>query len=334
MRSHSALRLGLALNFMLAEGYEAASCLKGTGLELEDFSRESKTVTLQQEAAFFRNLQALTKDPCLGLRIGRAYLPQHYGFFGYAALSAPSVRQALVIATEFGNPLANTWFQPSFTVVGDSVHFEFRDCAILEADVRPLYFDMDCAAFSVAAAEVLRQPLPLTQVRLPHDGHGRPDAYAAYFGCPVSFGHPTAVMEFPAALLDMPLPFSDEALSKQLAHQCRLQLSQRRHEERLTEEVRALLIANPGQFPDIEWVAAKLRLSVRTLRRRLSEENSSYQAILDEVRFGIAREYLAETELPLYEIATLLGFSEPGNFTHAFKRWSGVAPNAFRKRAA
>ena len=80
------------------------------------------------------------------------------------------------------------------------------------------------------------------------------------------------------------------------------------------------------------WAAEKLKTSERTLRRRLSEENTSYQAILDEVRLELAREYLLETALPLHEIAALLGFSEPGNFTHTFKRWVGVTPNIFRKQ--
>ena len=45
---------------------------------------------------------------------------------------------------------------------------------------------------------------------------------------------------------------------------------------------------------------------------------------------GVASEYLVETPLPLQEVSTLLGYSDPGNFTHAFKRWAGTSPSAFR----
>ena len=72
------------------------------------------------------------------------------------------------------------------------------------------------------------------------------------------------------------------------------------------------------------------RTKVRTLRRRLTEENTSFQEVRDEVRFGLATEYLAATPLPLQEISTLLGYSDPGNFTHAFKRWAGKSPSDFR----
>jgi AraC-like DNA-binding protein len=101
-------------------------------------------------------------------------------------------------------------------------------------------------------------------------------------------------------------------------------------QSRLVDDVRLFLLARPGFFPDIEMVGERLDMSVRTLRRRLSEENTSFQEILDEVRFGLATEYLVETRLPLQEISILLGYSDPGNFTHSFKRWSGKAPSGFR----
>jgi len=71
-------------------------------------------------------------------------------------------------------------------------------------------------------------------------------------------------------------------------------------------------------------------MSVRTLRRRLKEEGSSYRELLDEIRYGLAREYLGQTQLPLEEISGLLGYTEAGNFSHAFKRWSGMSPREWR----
>lgn len=329
--THPASSLLLALDLLRAEGHDAQSCLKGTGLCVEDLVEESRTVTLQQETVFYRNLLRLAQDPCIGLRLGQSYLPQHYGLFGYALLSAATGHQALNIATDFGHHLSYTWFQMSFAVAGDCARFEFRERIAIDSEVKEMLFDRDCAAFYVSAVEVLRRQVALSHIRLPHDGHGRRPTYEEHFGCPVTFNHPTAVIEFPRFLLDSPLPFRDEEASRQLARQCRLMLSKVQRHGTVAEEIRGLLIGCPGNFPDIEWIAKKLASSVRTLRRRLSEENTSYQSILDEVRFGLAREYLSETDRPLHEIAALLGYSEPGNFTHAFKRWSGITPNAFRK---
>lgn len=330
--THPAASLLLALDLMRADGYDVAACLLGTGLRMESLRQENKTVTLQQETAFYRNLLRLTGNPCIGLRIGRTYLPQYYGLFGYALVSAATARQAMAIATQFGHHLTFTWFKMSFSVADDLVSFEFRDRLVMEPDVKDMYFDRDCAAFQVAAGEVLRQAPPLKGVWLPHDGHGRRQVYEEHFGCPVSFNHSHAAVTFDRAVLDAPLPFRDEEASRQLARQCHLQLSKHKRGGGFADEVRDQLIGSPGKFPDIDWVAKKLNMSVSTLRRRLSAEDSSYQSILDDVRFNLAREYLLETTLPLHEIAALLGFSEPGNFTHAFKRWSGVTPLSFRKR--
>ncbi len=68
----------------------------------------------------------------------------------------------------------------------------------------------------------------------------------------------------------------------------------------------------------------------RSLRRRLKEEGSTYRIILNEIRFELARDYLANTRLPIDEIAVLLGYTEPGNFSHAFRRWSGQSPRNWR----
>ena len=93
------------------------------------------------------------------------------------------------------------------------------------------------------------------------------------------------------------------------------------------------MLARPGFFPDIDYVAEKLGMSTRTLRRRLKEEGSNYRALLDEIRFGLAKEYLGETNLPMEEICGLLGYSESGNFSHAFRRWSGQSPRDWRQGA-
>ena len=72
----------------------------------------------------------------------------------------------------------------------------------------------------------------------------------------------------------------------------------------------------------------------RSLRRRLSEEGTSFRQLLEEVRQTLAEELLATGGLTLEEIAERLGYGEVSNFTHAFKRWKGLAPRQYRRRHA
>ena len=81
-------------------------------------------------------------------------------------------------------------------------------------------------------------------------------------------------------------------------------------------------------------LAEALHVSERTLQRRLQEEGSSFQQLLDDTRRDLAVQHLAQPDLAPLEIAYLLGFADPSNFYRAFKRWYGVAPDAYRGRLA
>ena len=73
-----------------------------------------------------------------------------------------------------------------------------------------------------------------------------------------------------------------------------------------------------------------MNCSPRTLRRHLHDLGSSYQELLDELRFEQAKQWLTNDAMPIHRIAEHLGFSETASFRHAFVRWSGVAPSQFR----
>jgi AraC-like DNA-binding protein len=82
--------------------------------------------------------------------------------------------------------------------------------------------------------------------------------------------------------------------------------------------------------PKLARAAATLFVSERTLKRRLQEENASFQNLVDQVRLERARELLTGTSLSLNQIAEVLGYADAANFTRAFKRWTGVSPSHYR----
>jgi AraC-like DNA-binding protein len=75
-------------------------------------------------------------------------------------------------------------------------------------------------------------------------------------------------------------------------------------------------------------------MSPRTLQRRLRDHGLCYADLLDSTRASAAKNYLSDRGISVAEVAYLLGFSEQSSFNHAFKRWTGQAPNEFRKQAA
>jgi AraC-like DNA-binding protein len=78
-------------------------------------------------------------------------------------------------------------------------------------------------------------------------------------------------------------------------------------------------------------IANALHMSEATLRRRLSQEGSSFSRLLEEVRFELAKRYLRDPTLEVCDVAQLLGFRDVASFGDSFARWSrGAAPEAFR----
>lgn len=83
----------------------------------------------------------------------------------------------------------------------------------------------------------------------------------------------------------------------------------------------------------MDEVASKLKVTRRTLQRRLQEEGTSHRRVLDELRRDLAVRLLDEGDLGIQEVAFVLGFSDQAAFHHAFVRWTGVAPGAYRGSA-
>jgi AraC-like DNA-binding protein len=86
-----------------------------------------------------------------------------------------------------------------------------------------------------------------------------------------------------------------------------------------------------GGDPGLSSVARQLGLSPRTLQRRLSEHHAIFNEMLDTMRFGAAKSYLAQGNIAATEIAYLLGFAEQSSFNRAFRRWAGQTPSEFRR---
>ena len=60
----------------------------------------------------------------------------------------------------------------------------------------------------------------------------------------------------------------------------------------------------------------------------------TFAVLLDEVRSDLGRMYLADPKLAIFEVAFLLGYSEPSAFNRAFRRWTGQSPSDFRRQAS
>jgi len=111
-----------------------------------------------------------------------------------------------------------------------------------------------------------------------------------------------------------------ESLRQRLAGDC------------IDAEVERLLASGVDPDPPIAAVAAALRVSERTLVRRLGRRHTSYRALRDDHRRALATELLAQPGLPIADVAERLGYADATNFARACRRWFGVSPRRYRSR--
>jgi AraC-like DNA-binding protein len=82
--------------------------------------------------------------------------------------------------------------------------------------------------------------------------------------------------------------------------------------------------------PTLEEVARRLHVSPRTLQRHLSDHGFTHSKLVDDVRLSYATRWIRDTTIPIAVIAERLGYADPGSFSRAFGRWTGVPPRTFR----
>lgn len=137
-------------------------------------------------------------------------------------------------------------------------------------------------------------------------------------------------LRFHQRYLNMPLLQDERTLKRFLEHSPANLLARPDGGDSLDSRIRRLLGRDCRNWPDLEHIAQQLHISQQTLRRRLHDEGSSFQALKDHLRRDLAIYHLGRDELAIQDIAEQLGFSEPSAFHRAFKKWTGLTPGAYR----
>ncbi|WP_226016947.1 AraC family transcriptional regulator [Novosphingobium sp. FKTRR1] len=146
---------------------------------------------------------------------------------------------------------------------------------------------------------------------------------------PCCFGADTNQIRFPAAMLDLALPQSSGHHDVRPLGRA---IVDKRRDTPLVERLSQMVFRDLNNSAiEQERFAREIGMSSRTMRRKLADEGSSFQQVLDECRMRQALfEFRARPDLSIAQIALRLGYAEHSNFTRAFHRWSGVCPQTYR----
>ncbi|MDB5970323.1 MAG: AraC family transcriptional regulator [Hydrocarboniphaga sp.] len=311
-------------------GLAREHCLRGTGINAEQLADPQAIIDGDQELQLIRNvLGALGPTPGLGLDAGLRYQLSSYGLWGYALLSSRSFRDATHLAVRYLD-LSHAFGRFRAEARGRDLLIVLDDSGLPE-DLRQFLIERDFAAWANAARELRPGGFPARHAQF---RFARPE-YASRFdrlcGVRPSFGAARNELLLDAATLDTPLPMANPAMARLCEEQCRQLLAKRRVRGGIAGEVRDLLLRTPATMPSMEAVAEQLHMASRSLRRRLIDEDSSFRALVDEVRQAIAEELLTSGRMKLNEVAARLGYAEPAPFITAFRRWRGMSPTQYRQ---
>lgn len=316
-------------------GVPRSELLYVAALEDEDLRDPSRRVSSDAIVAISRYLLERTGDRSLGIRFAEATDLRTQGFWGYLFMSCLTVRQAAELLMRFQR--LRTTSSLSFWVEGDWAVFEPATEVAIPADLEPIFGDAYVASFCFHRRRWVPEAHGEMQAWLTYPEEPHHKELRALAGGPVSFGAPLTRLQIPAWELDLPGLRSDPHLLRLAQEQLEQQLMGLERESAapdLAEQVRDRVAARLHEGASLERVARELRLSARTLRRRLEQLGITFQELLADVRRTRAVEYLTHTEEAVERIAERLGYGDPSNFRRAFRRWTGQPPAAYRAQHA
>jgi len=321
--------------FAARHGVPVERVLAGTGLDEQALAEPDRQIPARTELAAVRNLlAAFDGEPGLGLRVGRRYRVSTFGIFGYACVTSPTLREAITLALRyyrlgyaFCTPIVE--FRPGEVVA-------WINHELIPADVRNFLVERDVVAIHRVMSDLLGERLNLARAEFacPEPEHAA--RMASVFGVRPRFGSEHTLFAIDPEVLNRPLPQANQPTWQMCVAQCHELIRRRTARTGIAAEVRERLLPGSGAMgvgtpPTIDAVARDLNMSARTLRRRLDEAGTSYRALLDEVRRALAEEMLTAAPLSVDDIAIRLGYAEATPFIHAFKRWTGLTPAAYRR---
>lgn len=320
--------LRLIGDLLAGMGMDVPAWLARGGLDPAVFDSPHTPVTFEVFARLVRDGLSVIQEPAMGLLVGERLRANTHGMLGYAALSSSTLRQAMELMERFMQ-VRTTMVTARHEIRGDTMRVlieptrELGDLEVLVTEAVTLTIKNLVDQMSLGAS-------PVACVAFRHPAPSYADLAQALFRCEVQFGQNWAGIAVPLSAVDQPLSMADPRSFEEAARLCQQELDQRQAQASWTSKVRHIMLETPGNFPSLQVAARLFHVSPRTLHRRLIDEGTSYQAILEDVRHRMAVQYLRAGHLSVQEVAYHLGYTDQANFRRAFKRWEGVAPTDFR----
>lgn len=319
-------------SYLKNRGYAIEDLLAGNTLSWPTLIEQQRFISFHQFRGIVLNALKLTSSPWLGVDIAKLLPVSVHGSLGYGAVAAPTVKDAFKLI-EQALVTRISMLNFNYQEVEAGARFtidESFDLAELKQVIYPLLVGAFCdivekttgdKAFGVKVGLPYAKPLWFS-----HYNEQFPDFT-------FEFGVASFYVDIPLALLNVHSLTADEFAYRNAERECLSLIELRQQGGELSEQIKRYLFSCDSSYPKQTEVCQKFGVSVRTLIRKLKIENTSYQAILDEVRTELSCWKLQNTELSVERVAESVGFIDTSNFARVFKKWMGCKPSDYRKQS-
>jgi AraC-like DNA-binding protein len=333
-RLYPPYRIAALVELMQEAGTPAGAVLTGTGLHMHSLTDGACLTSVEQYLVACVNAVRLSSDKGLGFRLGqRLRLPDH-GVYGLLLMSSVSVRDYFRLAARY-HLLATP------TVAVEAIDSETGMLRIrvdatmhdVPDELRTHLVEQHVAQQLIHLQDVIGAPCRPTLACFAYPAPPHEALYGEYLQCPCRFDCEHSELHFANDMLALRPRLANALTVAMLQSTCDGLLADIEASLGVAGEVYRVLcrMCDPGA--GMPAVASALKMTDRTLRRRLADEGTSFSAISHHVRYCVATRHLKERDASIEQVAAIAGFSDPANFRRAFIRWTQMTPAQFRRQA-
>lgn len=328
MSKNDRFRLSLSIPQKLQElGVSLPAVLRQAGLPIHLLDQERVWLDTRELFAFHSAIDRVSERPAIGLLVGSEERLERYSPIAIAALYSRTFHEAMQRISRYKRLTG----PQEIRLLEKAQEIEVEFAWLLADCQEPDHLVDMCMSWLVTIGRRgIGHRIHPIRLELKRSAQQR-EPYDEFYGCPVQFDGAANKVTF--SLEDVRKPFLTYNLDllELIAPQLEADLKELKASGTLDSQVKAIVKRFlAGQKPRLEEVAFEMRLSSRTLQRRLLAEGRNFHGLVEEARQEMARHYLLESSLELSETAYLLGFDDPNSFIRAFHRWEGVSPGEWR----
>ncbi|MEH6577307.1 MAG: AraC family transcriptional regulator ligand-binding domain-containing protein [Amphritea sp.] len=321
------------------QGYDLSELLQSLGIDATEIEQRTEFSAIKF-GQLYQRIMWTAQDESFGMLSGGQVPNGTFRMMCHAIIHCTTLERAIYRCSDFFEISRGTKVKPFLLRKGRYAKISFapvssvpeEELAELFANEPPLKVRTGLSMWHHFISWLIGTRLDLKAAYFSFPRQEDAYHYETLFQSEVKFDQHDNAIVFPSRYLDYPILQDEESLRGFLKTAPYQLIVMVENDDSLTSQVVAMIGKDfSRELPGADDVAFKLHMSVSTLRRRLAEENTSYQKIKDECRKKAAINYMDSPQLSINDVAALMGFDEPSAFFRSFKKWTGMTPGEYRK---